>query len=137
MRRNQRTWVYTPPKPARPKVPDPVKVGIQQRADALIEQTLTPRYIEPVPEEPRFNYITRLYTKWYRNWFYFCAEYASPGPYALSPMFEAKFARMEYVGLDSFHLAFLRHTGEWIELAQGITEEECFRMISAGGHFHP
>lgn len=137
MSRRERTWVYSPPKPARPKVPELVKSGVQQRADAFVEQTLTPRHVQPPPEEPRFNYVTRLYARWYRNYLYLCAEYICPEPGALSPTFEAKFARMEYAGPDRFHLAFQRHTGEWIELHPGISEAECYARIAENGYFHP
>lgn len=137
MSRRQRTWVYSPPKPAKPKVPDLVKLGVQARAEALLEETLIPKYVQPPPEDPQFNYITRLYVKWYRNYLYFCAEYTCPGPNALSPTFEAKFARMEYAGPDRFHLSFQRYTGEWIELFSDISEAECYARITEDGYFHP
>lgn len=132
-----KTWVYSPPKPAKPKVPDDVKTAVQAKANVLIETRLKPAFIEPPPAEPRFNYIVDLFTKWYRGYFYFCATYASPGPYAISPSFETKFARLEYLGPDRFNLSFMRHTGEWVELYQAIPLDECLTAIQEDGWFHP
>jgi hypothetical protein len=35
-------------------------------------------------EEPRWNYLTGIHTKWHRSFFYLVGDYASPGPNALS-----------------------------------------------------
>jgi hypothetical protein len=41
---------------------------------------------------------------------YFCSRFCSPGPRALSPFFESKFARLQYAGNERFNLAYFRHT---------------------------
>jgi hypothetical protein len=83
-----------------------------------------------------FNYLVDLYTKWYRNYFYFCAKYCSPGPNALSPYFEIRFARMEYVGPGArFNLFFMRHTGQWVEIYRRIPLDECFSAIECDPWF--
>ena len=40
-------------------------------------------YVQPPPEDPQFNYIEDIATKWVRSYFYFFALYRSAGPYAL------------------------------------------------------
>jgi len=129
-------WVYAPRKPAKPTVPDALKAEVAEHAQALIEEW-KPQYITEPPQDQRFNYIVDLYTKWFRNYFYFCARYACPGPTALSPFFESRFTRMEYIGDRRFNLAFMRHTGQWIEVEQGLTLNECLESIRSDGFYHP
>ena len=133
----RRTWVYSPPKPLAPKVPADVKVAVQDQAHHLIETVLKPEHIKPPPCDGRFNYLVDISTKWYRQYFYFYATYASPGPNAIAQSFEAKFARMEYVGEGRFDLAFMRYTGAWVVLYHGLTHNECFERIKDDPFFHP
>jgi hypothetical protein len=119
------------------KAPESVKSHVENRANQLIETFLKPTFIQPPPEEPRFNYLVDITSKWYRNYFYFCCRYCSPGPNAISPYFEDKFARLEYTGHDRFNLAFMRHTGQWQELYQGLTLDECLQAIQEEPFFQP
>jgi hypothetical protein len=133
-----KTWGYSPPKP---KVPDAVKVELKTKAAELIETVLKPEHIKPPPKNAKWNYIVDLYTKWHRNYFYFCAKYACPSVNALSPFFEIGFARLEYsggVGRQSrFNLSYMRHTGKWWEIWHGLSLEQCLAEIREGGLFHP
>jgi hypothetical protein len=136
-KRPKRTWVYSPRKPTPPPVPGPLKDQVEAKANQLVETHLKPAYIKPPPADQRWNYIIDIFTKWHGSFFYFCSTYACPGPNALSPTFESRFARMEYVGSDRFNLAYMRHTEKWWEVAQGLTAEECLEMIREGGIFMP
>jgi hypothetical protein len=137
MSKNQKRWIYVPPRPAKPQVPEGTKLAVAEAAENLIETFLKPEYVEPPPEDERFNYIVDIYTKWYRGYFYFCAKYACPGPNAIAPFFETRFARMEYVGDGRFHLSFMRHTGQWIELYQDLSLDECLEAIRKDPFFRP
>ena len=75
--------------------------------------------------------------KWYRNYFYFFSTYACPGPNALSPTFESKFARMEYLGNATFALYFMRHTGEWVGLYDALSVDESLKAIREDPWFMP
>ena len=86
-------WVYSPKKPAPPKAPEALKRKVEMEANALIETVLRPLHIQPPPEDPQFNYIVDLSTKWYRSYFYFCSRDAVSGPNVIVPFFDAKFAR--------------------------------------------
>ena len=134
----QKIWVYSPPKP---KVPDAVKAGVETKAMALVNDTLKPEYVKPPPKNAKWNYIVDLYTKWHRNYFYFCAKYACPGPNALSPFFDTGFARLEYVGSvgrqSRFHLSYMRHTGRWWEIRRGLSLKQCLAEVRGSGLFHP
>jgi hypothetical protein len=133
----KKRWVYRPTKQAAAKLSDGLKQTIKDKADELVKTVLIPQHVKPQPEDYQFNYVVDIYTKWYRNYFYFCSTYHVSGPNAIAPSFEAKFARLEYVGGERFNLAFMRHTGQWQEIAQGISLDEALEMISDGGLFHP
>lgn len=137
MAKLRKTWVYSPPKPPAPKVPVNVKTEAEQKARQLIEAELIPRYIKPPPKNDNFNYLIDIYTKWYRHYFYFCAKYCSPGLNTLSPDFETKFARLEYVGGNRFNLSFMRYTGDWIESYPNLSLDECLAAIKDDPFFSP
>jgi hypothetical protein len=44
---------------------------------------------------------------------------------------------MEYVGERRFNLAYMRHTGEWIELEQGLTVDKCLKAIKEDPYYIP
>ena len=127
----------TPAKPTKSKVPDALKRTLQEKAVQVIEDTLKPKHIKPPPTDNDWNYLTDIYSKWYRSYFYFCATYACPGPNAISPSFDTKFARMEYVGGEKFNLSYMRHTGQWWEIYQDLPMLECIERILQEPHFVP
>ena len=110
-KKQPKMWVYSPPKSPKPKVPDPLKAEVTAKAEKLIQELKT-EHVKKPQKDFKWNYIVDLYTKRFKNYFYFCAKYACPGPNTLSPFFETRFARMEYVGDRRFNLSFMRHTGE-------------------------
>ena len=130
-------WVYAPAKAAPPAVPAALKREVEEKANALVATVLKPRYVKAPPENPQFNYIEDIRTKWYRSFFYFSAIYRSAGPHALGGQFETKFARMKYTGADRFDLAFMRHTDAWFELLMARTVDECLESIGDDPLFHP
>ncbi len=133
----KKTWVYSPPKAPKPKVTESVKSDLKQKADNLIETVIKPEYIKEPPKEVELNYIVDIYSKWYRNYFYFCAKYNCPSPNAISPSFESKFARMEYLENGQFNLSYMRHTEQWWEIYTDLSMDECLKYIGEGGHFMP
>ena len=54
-----------------------------------------------------------------------------------SPTFESRFARLAYVGGGRFNLAYMRHTGKWWEVYQGLTLEKSLKTVRDEGIFHP
>jgi hypothetical protein len=139
MTKRQPSWMSGTPrsKPSQGGVPETVKAEVTTKANKLIETVLKPQHIQPPPDHPQFNYIVDIYGKWYHRYFYLCATYCVPGPNATVPSFEAKFARMEYAGNNRFHLSFMRHTGQWIELYTGIALDECLASIRDEPFFFP
>ena len=138
MAKRKKRWVYAPPKKPKPKVPDSLKAELIQKANEIIQNELKP-YCSELDKgtKEKFNYIVDLYTTWWRNYFYFCSKYHSPGPNALSPFFDNKFARLEYVGEDSFNLSYMRHTGKWVEIHIDLSMDECLAVVKDDPLFHP
>jgi len=122
-----RRWGASPP--STPKIPTSVKAAVTRQAQELVDTVLTPRYVREPPADPQWNYIVALSTRWYRSSLYFCATYCCPGPNALSPSFEERFARMAFAGDKRFHLAFMRYTGAWVVLYHDLPLEECLTAI--------
>lgn len=136
-KKQPKRWVYSPAKPTKPSVPEAVKAEVEAKARELIDTVLKPQHVKPPPSDERFNYIIAIGGKWYRSYFYFYSTYACPGPNALSPTFESKFARMEYVGNGRFNLAYMRHTDQWFELFTDLSVDECLKAIRDDPWFQP
>ena len=139
MAKRKKRWVYAPPKMPKPKVPDSIKVELTQKANEIIQTQFKPwrSELDKGTKEKRFNYIVDLYTTWWRNYFYFCSKYHCPGPRAISEYFESRFTRMEYVGEQQFNLSYMRHTGQWWKVYEGMTLEECLETIKNEQIFWP
>ena len=128
-----RMWVYAPPKP---KMTEIVKAQVEAAAAPILEK-FRAEHIEPPPAEAQRNYITEIYGNWWRNYFYFCAKYACPGPNAIAPFFETKFARLEYVSEGRFNLSYMRHTEQWWEIESGLTLDEVLKAVLDWPHCQP
>lgn len=126
-------WVYSPPKA---KINDEIKREVEEKAEKILAEWRKNHIKEP-PKDHDFNYIVELYGKWHSRYFYFCAKYACPSPRAISPFFEAKLTRMEYVGNGRFNLAYMRYTGQWCEIEQELTLDEAIESIEKGIWYQP
>jgi hypothetical protein len=124
------TWMVNPLRSKKPSIPETLKVQVDAKAKKFVETVLKPKFIQPPPKKPRFNYIIDMAAKWHGSSLYFISTYACPGPTAISLTFEAKFARMEFVGDSSFSLSFMRHTGKWVVLFDRLSLDECLEAIT-------
>jgi hypothetical protein len=136
MAKPREPWNIRPAK-KRASVTASIKSEVETKAKALIDKVLKPKHVLPPPAEAQFNYITDIQAKWYRNYFYLISIYACPGPNALSPTFESKFARMEPLGDGKFALSFMRHTGAWVGLYDAISVDDCMKAIQDDPWFVP
>ena len=115
-----------------------LKAEVETKAKDLIEKVLKPKYVHPPEKDQQFNYLVDIWAKWYRNYFYFFSVYACPGPNAISPTFEKKFARMESLGDGTFALYFMRHTGkEWVGIFDALSLDESLKAIQDDEWFVP
>jgi hypothetical protein len=131
-----KTWMLPSPSQRTPKatLPEKIKVVMDAKATELVEK-LKPKYVKPPPKKPQFNYIIDVWTKWIGGTLYFGTTYACPGPNAISPSFEVKFARMEHVGGGKFALSYMRHTEKWFKLFPSLAADECLDAIENDCHF--
>lgn len=106
-------------------------------ASEFIEEELRPRYVKRRRKNEKFNYLTDIYTKWSRNFFYFCAQYCSPDTDDMRSRFEMKFARLEYLSTGKYILSYQRHNGQWWETDRNISQSKAFQIIEEGGLFIP
>jgi len=127
-KKSRRVWQLVPSKPPKPDVPESTKIFLSREANKVIETVIKPKYLEPPPIDNDFNYIADIYSRWYRNYFYFVANYNCPSPNAISPSFESKYVRLEYVGEDKYNFAYMRHTGQWWETHRELSMLECLNM---------
>lgn len=137
MAKPKKTWVYSPARDSRAAASDATKAEVERKANELIGTALTAKHVQPPPENPKFNYVTGLSTKWHGRYFYLVATYACPGPNAVGTTFEVNFARLEHTALGRYNLAYLRHTGKWHELSAGLTLDECLKSIRDDPWFQP
>jgi hypothetical protein len=114
-----------------------LRTEVETKAKSLIGNVLKPKHVLPPPVKAKFNYITDIGARWHGKYFYFFSIYACPGPNALSPTFESKFARIESPGGGKFALCVMRHTGEWVEIYDSISMDECLKAIKDDPWFVP
>lgn len=129
--------MFSPKKPPKPKVPEALKLEVEQKCNELVEAALKPMHIKPPPKDKDFNYPVDIYTKWHQSFFYFYVKYHCPGPNAISPYFDIGFARLEFIGDHKFNMSYMRHTEKWHEIYYEQTLDECTALIKDGGHFTP
>ena len=132
-----KTWMLPSPtqRTTKAPIPDKIKADVDAKATKLVEAVLRPNCVKPPPKKPRFNYIIDVWTKWIGSTLYFGTTYACPGPNAISPSFEAKFARMEHTGSGRFALSYMRHNDKWFRLFPSLAADECLDAIENDGHF--
>ena len=138
-KKQPRTWMLPSPTrgTAKAALSASVKADVDAKAVKLVQDVLKPKYVQPPPKQPRFNYITDVWIKWIGGTLYFGTTYACPGPNAISPSFEVKFARMEHVGGGRFALSYMRHTEKWFKLFPSLAADECLDAIENDCHFQP
>ncbi len=130
-KKSPKMWVYVGPR----KVSPEEKEQIEKAFAPVIAKLKEDHIIEKPPKNS--NYISDIQSKWYRHYFYLYSNYKCPSPTAIIDGFENKFARLEYMGKDQFHLSFMRYTGEWVELGHRIPLKECIQSILEGDFFQP
>jgi len=130
-------WYYHPPKPPKPKVPKEIKEKIKAISDEFVKSVLKPKYMICDTSYNEYYHIEEIYTKWWRNFFYFYSKYHYTRQNAIQEFVDSGFARLEYVSEDNFNLSYMRHTGKWWEIFVDLSLEECLETIEEMPHFNP
>src|SRR3954454_21996321 len=118
------------------KPPEAEKTAFTAACQRFIAEVLKPRYL-PRIEPTSFNYPVDISGKWHGNKYRFIQRFRSDHPDAITPEFDAPFARLEYVGRDRFDLSYFRHTGEWYCLYRSVPLAEALKLIERDGLLHP
>jgi len=137
MATQRKAWLFSPEKKPKESLSGTLKDEVDTKAKKLIETVLKPKHVQPPPVDAQFNYITDITTKWLGSKCYFVSIYRSTGPHAISPTFETNFARMDYVGNATFALSFMRHTGQWVQLYERLSVDNCMKAIQDDPWFQP
>ena len=128
-------WVWARQR-GQPKPPESEKTAISAACEKFIAEVLKPHCL-PRIEPTSFNYPVDIYGKWHGNKYRFIQRFRSDHPDAITPEFDAPFARLEYVGRDRFGLSYFRHTGEWYCLYPSVPLAEALKLIENDGLLHP
>lgn len=136
-KKQPKRWVYSPSSKASTGLDTATKAQVEAKVQELIDKELKPKHVKPPPEDARFNYVTDITMKWHGSTLFLVSVYACPGPNAISPSFEARFARLRPAAGGKYDLSFMRHTGQWVELFQGQTLDECLQEIRDDPWFQP
>jgi hypothetical protein len=118
-------------------LPGTIKEEVDTKAKEFIDAVLKPKHVHPTPADASINYFTDIQTRWLGSKCYFVSIYRTCAPHAASPIFESKFARMQYVDYAKFNLSFVRHTGKWVELYDRLSVDECLKAITDDPWFVP
>lgn len=118
----KKVWVLTPQKKA-----ETDKTYLTDLFEPLINDYKT-KFIKAKPNKQE-NYVVNFYSKFYRGFFYLCAEYKAEYENRTIDGFEEKFARLEFVETNKYNLAYFRHTGQWWTVDENVTAEFCFKNI--------
>ena len=132
--KNKKVWVYSPEKI---KVTKLQKEWLKSKTDRYVESILIPKHIKEYPKNYKYNYLSNIYSKWHGRFFYICGVFTCPRPNALSPSFDTKIARFEFISDKRFNVSYMRHTGQWFQLYEDIDIEEAFSIIEDSPHFFP
>ena len=134
-KKQAKTWMLPAPTQRTTKAPLPeqIKADVDAKAVKLVER-LKPKYVQSLPEELPFHFISDVWTKWVGSTLYFGLTCA-PGPNAIGASFEDNFARMEHVGGGRFALSYMRHNDKWFKLFPSLTADECLEAVENDCHF--
>jgi len=128
-------WMFVGHTKIKVKPTEEEKNKITNLCRPIVEQ-FKKQYIQEKPDK-RFNYLVDVYTKWNRNYFYFCEKFKSEYPERIADEFEIKFVRLEYIGKESFNFSYFRHTKRWFLVADNLTLKDCIEMMQDNPNFQP
>ena len=121
-------WVWAPA-PPRPKLPDArEKQAIITACEALIRDTLKPRDL-PEVTPTTWNYAIDIHGAYAGGRYRFIVRYRSGFEHNTGQEFDSPFARIDRMGPDNFDVHWMRHTGTWWPLREGLTLAEALREV--------
>ena len=136
MPRKPKVWMAAATRRPTPKPSPAEKAAITSACEALITETIIPKYLPEV--RPRdFNYPVAIYGKWLSNKYRFITKFVCPDPSSTAPWFETAYARIDYDGPDRFSVWWHRHTGEWRCMHEDKSLTEALHLIATEPYLRP
>lgn len=120
----KKVWVLAPQKKA---ITEAEKTQLTNLFEPLIND-YKKKFVEAKPNKKE-NYIVNFHSKFYRGFFYLCAEYKAEYENRMFDGFENKFARLVFVDKNKYNLSYFRHTGQWWTIDENVTAEYCLKNI--------
>jgi hypothetical protein len=114
--------------PSKKKITEAEQTKLTALFEPLIDQ-YKKKFIEATPNKEE-NYLINFYSKFYRGFFYLCAEYKAEYENRIFDGFERKFARLEFIDDNKYNLAYFRHTDQWWTIERNVTKEFCLTYIT-------
>ena len=112
------------------------KASITAACERLIGEFLRPRFL-PVIRPTEFNYPVDILGKWRGANYRFIQRYRSGWEENKGEEFDAPFTRLDRVGPDRFDIYWMRHTGKWWRIHQGVSLAEALKLIETEKLLHP
>ena len=117
-RKRQKVWGPITP---RPVAPDPIeKQQIIATCEAFIADVLKPRFLPAIKPTP-FNYPIDIHGDWRAGRYRFITRYRSGHEDNAGTEFDAPFMRLDHMAPDRFDVFWMRHTGQWWPLRNGLS----------------
>ena len=110
------------------------KAEITAACERLIAE-MKARFL-PVTRPPGFNYPVDIRGRWRGEGYSFLVRFRSDEPDAIEPEYDAPFAKLEHFD-DRFAVLWMRHTGRWWPLRDGLTLEEAIAYIATAPVLRP
>ena len=131
-----RVWRQVTPRRKAPIVPAGEREAIILACERFIREVLKPRFLPSiVPTE--WNYPVDIRGAWHGGRYRFIQRFRSDRADSIAAEFDAPFARIEWVALGRFDVAYHRHTGEWCTILHGVPLEEALRLIESETLLNP
>jgi hypothetical protein len=105
------------------------KQAIGAAGQKLIDETLKPKYL-PEIRRTEFNHPVDMRGRWRGEAYSFVVRYRSGFPENEGEEFETPFARIDHWN-GTFGVDWMRHTGRWWRLREGLSFEEALAMITS------
>jgi hypothetical protein len=122
---------------ARPDLPhEAEKQTIIAACEAFIRDVLRPRFL-PEVTPTAWNYVIDIHGASAAGRYRFMQRRRSGMEHNLGFEFDAPFARIDRMGPDRFDIHWMRHTGQWWRVHEGVTLAEALRLLVTDPVLHP
>jgi hypothetical protein len=110
------------------------KAEVTAACERLVAATKA-RYL-PEIRPNGFNYPVDIRGRWRGEAYAFTVRFRSDDPAAISKEYDAPYARLDHFN-GRFSVQWMRHTGRWWPLRDGLTLEEAIDYIATAGVLRP